>query len=99
MKISSITHELAYHALSGEHGQAIRATHYSLTDRRELEVLSENMRYAMMVKLAAEEAPLCLIEGERIVGSATLPQARHCQTPVPGLFGTNHTTPRFNHVL
>jgi formate C-acetyltransferase len=61
--------------------------------------LSPDMRYARSVKLVAEKAPLRILPGERIVGSATLKEAAGHSTPVAGVTSTSHTTLGFDRVL
>ena len=62
------------------------------------------MRYARCVQLIAEEAPLRIFPGLRLVGSASLRQATGHVLPVlcdgqPAFYSTSHLTPGFDHVL
>jgi len=98
-KLSAETHELARRAQAGEHGRTMRPAEFSLDEAGALAGLSPEMRYAHAVKLIAERAPLRVLDGERIVGSATLLEAAHHMTPVLGAPSTSHTTLGFDRAL
>ncbi|HOJ33199.1 MAG TPA: pyruvate formate lyase family protein [Candidatus Hydrogenedentes bacterium] len=97
-RLSEVTHALAARALSGEHGRALRNAEFSLN---ELEVFgcSADKRYAFACKAVAEKAPLRILPGERVVGSATLREAAGHATPVANVPSTSHTTIGFDRVL
>jgi len=90
------THDLARLALSGEHGRSLTALNLPLDA---LEGLSNNMRYARAAMLVAQNAPLPILPGEKIVGSATLLEATRHATPLVGVGSTSHTTIGFHTVL
>jgi formate C-acetyltransferase len=98
MRLSDVTHALAERAISGEHGRSMKNAEFRLDDNG-MAVLSPDMRYAHAVKLVAEKAPLRILPGERIVGSATLEEAPAHATPVAGVTSTSHTTIGFDRVL
>ena len=97
-RLSDLTHALAERALSGEHGRSMRNAGFAL-DEATAGGLSPNMRYAHAAKLVAERAPLRILPGEQVVGSATLLEAPAHQTPVAGGSSTSHTTIGFHRVL
>lgn len=97
-RLSDITHHLAQRALAGEHGRSMARATFHL-DEHDTEGLSPDMRYAMACKLVAERAPLRILPGERIAGSATLLEAPAHQTPVAGVPSVSHTTLGFDRVL
>ncbi len=97
--LSSHVVDLARRAISGEFGKAIRNNDFSLDGDPSLQGLSGNRLYAEMVRQTAARAPIRLLPGLMIVGSAVLPQARQHRTPLKNLFGTDHTTPGFDRVL
>ena len=86
------TRRLAARALAGEFGRQMVAADFALSEE-EAAGLSPDMRYARTVQLIAERAPLRLVEGERVVGSATLREAAAHGTPaLPDVGSTSHTT-------
>lgn len=98
-RLSDRTHELADRALAGEHGRAMQPVEFSLAEAGDLSGLSEQGQYAAAVRLIARRAPLRLIPGELLAGSATLLEARGHKTPVLGSWSTSHTTPGFDRAL
>ncbi len=103
-RLSQPTRDLAQLALSGAWGHALADISPSIDGRDEFAQLSEEMRYAQCVKLIAEEAPLRIFPGMRLVGSASLRQASCHVTPVlcagrPAFYSTSHLTPGFDQVL
>ena len=97
-RLSAVTHELAARGLAGEHGRAMREATFTL-DPADTAGCSADMRYAKACKLVAERAPLRILRGERIVGSATLREAPAHMTPVARVPSTSHTTLGFDRVL
>ena len=97
-RLSAETHELARRALAGQHGRSMANATFGL-DEAEVAGLSPDMRYARAALLVAEQAPLRILPGERIVGSATLREAAGHMTPVAGVQSTSHTTIGFGRAL
>lgn len=102
--LSEATHNLADRALSGEWSKSICDAKLNLEDIDGIEEASETRKYAECVRLITQKAPLRIILGERIVGSATLKLAVMQRLPVyrkgkPAFLGTSHLTPGFNQVL
>ena len=96
-RMSARTRELAAIALRGDHGRALVSE--KPLPASELAGLTKNQAYAVAARRAAETAPLRLISGELIVGSATLRTASYHQTPFLGISSTSHTTIGFDRVL
>jgi len=97
-RLSAITHELAARALSGEHGKGMGRADFRL-DPASVVGCSLDKRYAYACKLVAERAPIRILPGERIVGSATLLEGAYHSTPVLNCGSTSHTTIGFDRVL
>ena len=97
-KLSPATVELAWRYLSGEFRDAIKLAEFGLSES-EKAGLSDDMIYAKTVKLIAEQAPLRLISGEKLVGSATLYEATKHNTPACDYRATSHVTIGFDRVL
>lgn len=104
-RLSPVTHELAGRALSGEWGRSlVDMKDLALDGRDDVVGMSINQRYAYCIKLIAESAPLRIVPGEKIVGSATLRGALDHAVPVFAngryAFGSvSHLTAGFHHVL
>ncbi|HQK95037.1 MAG TPA: pyruvate formate lyase family protein [Armatimonadota bacterium] len=97
-RLCDTTHALAERALSGEHGRAMAPATFGLTQAEQAGYSAE-MRCALAIRRIAEQAPLRILPGERIVGSATLREATLHQVPVAGIASTSHTTPGFGRAL
>jgi pyruvate-formate lyase len=97
-RLSDETHAHALRSLSGEHGRSMVAADFAL-DEAATAGLSPEMRYAHAARLIAERAPIRILPGERIVGSATLLEAAWHQMPVAGCPSTSHTTAGFHRVV
>ena len=96
-RLCNRTRELAAIALTGTHGRSMKPATAVLESTTEY--VSPNLRYAEACKLAAETAPLRMLEGEQLVGEATLLEAVHHMTPICGVQSTSHTTLDFQRVL
>lgn len=97
-RLSDETHAHALRSLSGEHGRSMAEAGFAL-DEELTAGLSPEMRYAHAARLIAENAPIRILPGERIVGSATLLEAARHQMPVLGCPSTSHTTAGFHRVV
>lgn len=97
-RLSDMTLELAGRALSGEWGREMRGASFRMEigDRPERE---SGRLYAQVIRRLAEEAPLRVLEGERIIGSATFAEATWHATPGCDIPSTSHTTIGFGPVL
>ena len=104
LQLCSATRHLAEQALSGEWGRSLVDLPLHLDESDPLRGSSDELRYARCIALIAERAPLRIVPGERIVGSATLQQATYHQVPVyqqgrPVFSSTSHVTLGFDDVL
>lgn len=97
-RLTDATRELARRAQSGEHGRTMRNADFVLNEAS-VTGMSPDLRYAHAAMLVAREAPLRILPGEKIVGSATLLEAAAHMTPVAGVHSTSHTTLGFHRVL
>lgn len=89
-RLSDGTRALAHRALAGEHGRSMEPARAQLSEADR--ALPPDLRYARAVMLAAQTAPLRILAGERIVGSASLLEAARHTTPISGDPSTSHTT-------
>ncbi len=96
-RLCDATRALAHRALSGEHGKAMAEAALALEPAKRAEL--PETRYARACKLVAEKAPLRILPGELIVGSATLLEAPRHQIPVIRESSVSHTTIGFHRVL
>jgi len=97
-RLSAETHELARRAMSGEHGGALVPAPFG-PDHESLQGLSADMQYAQALMLMCELAPLRILPGELVVGSATLREAAYHTTPGLDVPSTSHTTVGFDRAL
>lgn len=97
-RLSDTVRHLAKVALSGEHGRALSYDTPHLT-AEETAALTRNQAYALAARRAAETAPLRILPGERIVGSATLFEGAAHAVPFLGVSSTSHTTLGWHKVL
>lgn len=99
-RLSDRTRDLAARALSGEHSRAMKPAAFGIAPEFYLALPTPNAQYAEAVRLIAERAPLSVLPGEKIVGSATLLEAaRHRVPALPLYASTSHTTIGFERVL
>jgi len=95
-RLSGITHDLAWKGLSGEVGRTMKAVDWAADIDPSL---PPQFQYAAAAMSVAEHAPLRILPGELIVGSATLTEATAAIVPVLGAGGINHTTFDFERIL
>jgi formate C-acetyltransferase len=94
-RLSAQVHALARRSLGGEHGRNMAVTPFHLDAGQ----VKGEMGYADLVYRLAEQAPLRVLDGELIVGSATWVEATYERTPGLGEPSTSHLTPDFGKVL
>ncbi|MCL5269930.1 MAG: hypothetical protein M1457_05090 [bacterium] len=97
-RLSDLTHELARRGLSGEIGRTMKDAGFGYDEAR-VKGMTPDQRYAEAIRLIAENAPLRIQAGERIVGSATLREAPTHRTPVHLEPSTSHLTLGFERGL
>jgi len=98
-RLSDATHTLAQRGIGGEWGRATVPAGIKLEEHVDVSKLSEEMRYAQSVRLIAENAPLRVTAGERIVGSATYRESTGHSVPIYNKSSVSHTTLGFDRVL
>lgn len=103
-RLSAATHALAARAAGGEWGRSLADLPLTLDDCSERAQASDDIRYAHAIRLVAEHAPIRIVDGECVVGSATLKLATRHFVPVysagkPAFHSFSHTTLGFDHVL
>ncbi|MCX6376302.1 MAG: hypothetical protein NTU88_09780, partial [Armatimonadetes bacterium] len=98
-RLSEVTHSLAQRGLSGEFGRSMVPAGVKLEDLMDVSGLTEEMKCAHAVRFIAERAPLRILPGERIVGSATYSEAVGHAIPIFGKSSVSHTTLGFDKVL
>ncbi len=89
---------LAAIGLSGEWGRELRDADPALLTRIP-DTDDNNLRSANAVRLIAETAPVRLMDGCRIVGSAPYREAPWHKVPILNRPGTSHTTIGFEQIL
>lgn len=97
-RLGETTRRLAARALAGEHGRVMQPAGFALAPE-ETQGQSPDRQYALAAMRIAENAPVRVLAGERIVGSATLLEAVQHQMPFTPFRSTSHTTPDFGKGL
>lgn len=96
-RLSDLTHQLAWKGLSGENGRSMKHIDWEADIDPSL---PPQHRYAAAAMSVAEHAPLRILPGELIVGSATLVESMSGRVPLLGkVYSTNHTTLDFERIL
>ena len=98
-RLSDVTRSLAERGLRGEFGRSMVPAGVKLEDLMDVSGLSEEMKCAHAIEFIAERAPLRILPGERIVGSATFSEAVQHMVPIYGKGSVSHTTLGFDKVL
>ncbi|MHB1000818.1 MAG: pyruvate formate lyase family protein [Armatimonadota bacterium] len=98
-RLSDATHSLAQRSLDGEFAKTLVNADFTLADRIDIDGMSESMRCANSLKLIAENAPIRIITGEKIVGSATYREATMHAVPIYNQSSVSHTTLGFDRAL
>ena len=97
-RLSDITHHLAQMGLSGQHGRNMPTVDWEFPEGRD-EKLSNNRKYGYAALSVTRNAPLRILPGELIVGSATLREAAQHRIPALNMGSVSHTTVGFAKVL
>ncbi len=98
-RLNAATVSLARRGLSGEFGRQLINADPALAARLPQAGATREMKYALAVRLIAENAPLRILPEERIVGAATYREAPGHTTPVLGGGSTSHLTLGFDRIL
>ena len=105
VRLSEETRLFAWESLNGKYGQELKDTDHLTLRRAEAEGLSGYRLHDMLISKIAREAPLRVIPGEMLAGSATLKAASRQIIPVLYEDGemvmpaVSHTTLGFDRVL
>lgn len=98
-RLSDVTRSLAERGLRGEFGRSMVPAGVKIEELMDVSGLSEEMKCACAIKFIAERAPLRVLTGERIVGSATFSEAVGHAVPIYNKGSVSHTTLGFDKVL
>lgn len=105
VRLSEETRRFAWESLNGKYGRELKETDHLTLRRNEAEGLSGYRLYDLLVSKIAREAPVRVIPGEMLAGSASLKAASRHVLPVLYeddtviLYGASHTTLGYDRVL
>ncbi|MHB1000153.1 MAG: pyruvate formate lyase family protein [Armatimonadota bacterium] len=91
-RLSDATRALAKRGLSGEFGRSTVGSGHFIHDCIDVTGMSEEMKYAHSIRLIGEMAPVRIIPGEKIVGSAVYLEAVQHVIPIYQKPSVSHTT-------
>ncbi len=97
-RLSESTRNLAKRYLDGEFKNTVIKSNFRL-NCEENPSMTDNMKYALTVKLIAQNAPLRIMREEHLVGAATYLEAAGHSTPGCDYPSTSHVTIGFGKVL
>lgn len=97
--LSTATHDFAERGLRGEFGQSLVSLGVSVGDVVDVEGMSEDMLCAHSIRYIGDHAPVRVIPGELLAGSATLKESPQHMVPVYDRFSVSHTTLGFDKAL
>lgn len=98
-RLSNDTHALADRYLSGEFMDTLVNADVTLTDCVNIDGMSANMQCASAIFEIAKRAPVRIIPGEKIIGSATYLEATKHAVPILNLSSVSHTTLGYRDIL
>ena len=106
-RLSDLTHSLCDRALSGEFGKALSTSYCAIVDDPVFPTMTQDEQYNACIKAIVEQAPLRLIDGELLSGSATFDLARDHkvpaawkENPTKHVFNSkSHLTPHYQKIL
>lgn len=105
IRLREKTRRFAYDSLNGKYGLELQKSDHLTLRREETQGLTRYQLYDLLVSRIAREAPVRVIPGEMLAGSATLKAASRHIMPVLYEDGervmdsVSHTTPGFDRVL
>ncbi len=97
-RLCAATRALAARALAGEFGRQLQPAAFAIP-QDDTRAAGADLRHARTVQAIARHAPLRLVPGEMLVGSATLQEAKAHKVPALGISSINHTTVGFDKAL
>ena len=106
-RLSQATRDFCQKSVSGEYGKALANSYCAIVDDPDYWNKSYVERYNTCIKAIAEQAPIRLIDGELLSGSATFEMARTHQVPAalreaptqPLIRSKSHLTPHYQKIL
>ncbi len=107
-RLSRFTRDFSERSLKGQYGQALANDYCALIDSEGYQELSPAQRYNRCLKAIVEQAPIRLIDGELLSGSATFELARNHKVPAafaddpdrtPLFHSKSHLTPHYQKIL
>ena len=97
VRLSKETRDFAYRSLQGQYGEETWKTPaVSMDDVPGFAELDADEKYIRCIERIAENAPLRLIDGEKVCGAATL--GRAIQHEIPALYGGEAVFPSVSHL-
>ncbi|MBR3996943.1 MAG: hypothetical protein IKI93_01210, partial [Clostridia bacterium] len=97
VRLSEETRQFAWDSLHGKYGdEAMKTMGVEVDAVAEFDSLDQNDRYSHCIDAIVRKCPIRLIDGERIVGSATLGQAIH--HTVPATYNDSYVYSSVSHV-
>ena len=105
VRLSEHTRYLADQSVRGFYGRALEEYEaLDVSDIPDFDGMTKRQKYDAMIRLIAEKAPLRMMEGELLVGSATLKGAIGHVVPVfrdgkPVMYSVSHLTVGFERLL
>jgi len=107
-RLSDFTREFCKRSLDGEYGRALAGDFCALVDPEGYYDLTLAGRYNRCLKVIVEQAPIRLIDGELLSGSATFDLARNHKVPaafandpdrIALIHSKSHLTPHYQKIL
>ncbi len=106
-RLSSLTHALCNRALSGEFGKALSSSYCAVVEDPAYPSMTRIEQYNACIKAIVEQAPIRLIDGELLSGSATFDLSRSHKVPAawmenptsPIFHSKSHLTPHYQKIL
>ena len=107
-RLSDFTRTFAEQSLNGKYGRALAQDFCALVDPEGYQELSPVQRYNRCLQAIVEQAPIRLIDGELLSGSATFDLARNHKVPAAlandpkktALFHSkSHLTPHYQKII
>lgn len=97
--LSEGTRQLAALALSGAHGRTMEYANFEIDPRFYLSQPTPNQICAEAVRLIGAKAPLRILPGEMVIGSASLKAGMEHRVPLTNFSSVSHTTIGFEKAL
>lgn len=106
-RLSPLTHALCDRALSGEFGKALASSYCAVITDPAYPSMTRIEQYNACIKAIVEQAPIRLIDGELLSGSATFDLSRSHKVPAawmenptkPVFHSKSHLTPHYQKIL